>query len=266
MIDSHCHFDFPEFSKLHDAVWSHCHKLGVHNIIIPVVRPDKVDVAVKLSQSKVGIYYAVGLHPWFVADFSVDHGDAYLSVLKTVICRSADDKKCIAIGEAGLDALVDCPLSMQLEVLALQLQLAQRLELPIILHQRKAYPQLLKLLKKYPLSKGGVVHAFSGSLQQAQELWALGFYLGVGGVITYARAKKTRAAIAAMPLASLVLETDAPDMPLEGMQGQANSPVNLPLIAAELALIKGVDIAEVKAQTLLNTQRLFSRIQDCDDE
>ncbi|WP_439135848.1 TatD family hydrolase, partial [Pseudomaricurvus sp.] len=113
-------------------------------------------------------------------------------------------------------------------------------------------------LSHYQPSAGGVIHGFSGSIEQAQQYWRLGFYLGVGGTITYERAKKTRRAIAGMPLESLLLETDAPDMPLDGFQGQPNTPLRLPRIAQCLAELRKAPLADIQKQTAQNTRTLFS--------
>ncbi len=137
------------------------------------------------------------------------------------------DANCVAVGgECGLDfAIADANWERQVELLEAQLKLANDYGLPVILHCRKAFPELLGILKRNPPVAGGVYHGFSGSLSQAEQLIDLGIKIGVGGTITYSRANKTRNTIAALPLAALMLETDAPDMPVAGFQGgQPNRP------------------------------------------
>ena len=130
-------------------------------------------------------------------------------------------------------------------------------QLPLILHGYGAHNELLQILGRYRPEAGGVIHGFSGSRQLAEQYWKLGFYIGVGGTITYERARKTRNAIKELPLEALLLETDAPDMPLSGEQGLDNTPLNLPAIASELAHIKGESVDTVVRQIALNTRQLF---------
>ena len=265
-IDTHCHFSFSEFSGCHESIWQDCQRLGVRRLIIPSVNPDSFPDVKSLSERFDGVFFAVGLHPWFVAEFCEKYGDDASKVLESMLVQQAAHKSCVAIGEVGLDAMIDCSLDKQLPLLEVQLQLACRLGFPVILHQRKTHACIIALLKKYPSLVGGVMHGFSGSLQQAQDLWRLGFYLGVGGVITYARAVKTRKAIQSMPLESLLLETDAPGMPLLGLQGQVNSPVNIPLVAQALAELKGMSLDVIQSQMVINSGSLFKRLnveEDC---
>ena len=145
----------------------------------------------------------------------------------------------------------------QLNILSQQLQLAADFDKPVILHVRKAHDLTLQQLRRVRLSRGGVVHAFSGSEQQAREYIKLGFKLGVGGSITYERARKLRRTFAALPLSALVLETDAPDMPLCGYQGETNYPERAAQVANVLAELRGVTPEEIAAATLQNTREVF---------
>lgn len=137
------------------------------------------------------------------------------------------------------------------------LQLAIEFNKPVILHSVRAHHYLLPILKKYRPQRGGVIHAFSGSYETAKQYWDAGFYLGIGGTISYERAAKTRAAVQQMPLESLVLETDAPDMPLQGTQGQRNSPEKLLEIAHCLAALRAQSVEQIAQQTSANTWKLF---------
>src|SRR5690606_37745894 len=138
---------------------------------------------------------------------------------------------------------------IQQQILALHLELAQELKKPLIVHCHKAHNELIAQLKHYQLSAGGVIHAFSGSLEMAQIYRDMGFLLGIGGTITYERAKKTRNAVKHIGLDALVLESDAPDMPLHGRQGQRNSPALIPLIAQALAELQEVPVDEIARAT-----------------
>ncbi len=138
-----------------------------------------------------------------------------------------------------------------------QLRLAADLDLPVVLHARKSVDQVTEQLRRFPGLRG-MVHSFSGSRQQAERLLALGFYLGLSGAITYPRAKRLRLVAAAIPLDRLLIETDAPDQPPAGHRGQRNEPAYLYEIAATLAEIRGLSIAELAKVTVDNTKTLFA--------
>jgi TatD DNase family protein len=162
-----------------------------------------------------------------------------------------------AIGECGLDATIAIPMDYQEQILRAHIRLAIACNKPLILHHRQSHNSLIRILKQEKFRGQGVVHAFSGSYQIAQTYIDLGFALGVGGTITYSRAKKTRNTIAAINIQHLLLETDAPDMPIEGFQGMPNTPERLLLIAQALAQLKQIPVDEIVAQTTINYQRIF---------
>lgn len=252
-IDTHCHFDADSFAPHRAELWRDCLSSGVTTLVIPGVEPRQWLQARALSQCYAGVYYAQGIHPWWIEKLAVEDKETWLQKLS----QSLDEKKCIAIGECGLDATLKTALENQKSIFELHLQLAQDLNKPVIIHSLKTHAEVLALLKKYRLPAGGVIHAFSGSLEQAQAYWQLGFYLGIGGTITYPRAAKTRRTITAMPLESLVLETDAPYMPLSGHQGQPNRPDLLPIIAQALADLRAQPLQKIAQQTRYNAQHLF---------
>lgn len=266
LIDTHCHFDADEFADKRSALWQACHACGVKKIIIPGVEPKQWQVAAQLSQTYSGIHYAVGIHPWWIEKILPDTLTQGLTQ-GTALADSHDwhislndpsaIQHCVAIGECGLDGRITASLAQQQALFELHLQLAQDYEKPLIIHSVKAHAEILHLLKQYRPPKGGVIHAFSGSLQQAQHYWQLGFYLGIGGTITYERAQKTRHAVTHMPLEALVLETDAPYMPLAGHQGEPNRPDYLPTIAQTLAHLRNQPLDIIARQTTHNAKLLF---------
>lgn len=168
-------------------------------------------------------------------------------------------QKVVAVGEIGLDLYRDDPqFDKQERMLDAQLQLAKRYELPVILHSRRTHDKLAMHLKRHALPRTGVVHGFAGSLQQAERFVQLGYKIGVGGTITYPRASKTREVMARLPLRSLLLETDAPDMPLNGFQGQPNRPEQVTVVFEVLCELRP-EPAEVIAEALYrNTTTLFN--------
>lgn len=258
MIDSHCHFDFSVFDADRADILRAAAGAGVTGIIIPGIHPQQWPSLLQLlsrAPNTCPLWAAVGMHPWWVAEYGAGLTEASFKQQLEVRLRQS---RVVAVGECGLDGSLPIPLSEQLPIFEWQLQLAKDLQRPLILHGHKAHNELLRLLSRYRPPAGGVIHAFSGSVEQAQQYWRLGFYLGVGGTITYERARKTRRALQSMPLESLLLETDAPDMPLSGYQGQRNSPLRLPEVARCLAQLRREPLAVIERQTDLNTRRLFA--------
>lgn len=258
-IDSHCHFDFVDFDLDRAAVWHSCYTQGVQKLIIPGVAPAHWLKAQQICAALPGIYLALGIHPWWIAELQLESPAAQVSLRAQLLAAiESAGQYCVALGETGLDKTIPTPLALQQQLLLMQIELANALHKPLILHSVKTHSELLVLLKQHPVHGGGVLHAFSGSVETAQQFIDRGFLLGVGGTITYARAQKTRAALSKVPLAYLLLETDAPDMPLSGQQGQRNSPEYLPLIAQQLAELRGISVDEVALATSQNAQRLFN--------
>ncbi|HCM9443956.1 TPA: TatD family hydrolase, partial [Enterobacter cloacae subsp. cloacae] len=168
------------------------------------------------------------------------------------------ENKLVAMGEIGLDLYRDNPhFERQQTILDAQLRLAKRHDLPVILHSRRTHDKLAMHLKRIDLPRKGVVHGFSGSLQQAQRFIELGYKVGVGGTITYPRASKTRDVIAQLPLSALLLETDAPDMPLNGFQGQPNRPEQAARVFTTLCELREEPETEIADALLENTRALF---------
>lgn len=248
-VDSHCHLDFSEFDKNRTALLEECEKAGIGRFLIPGTRAASWSKQISLQQQFPQCDLAFGLHPYFLNDVNPMHFQQLESLL-------ASHSKVCALGEIGLDYAIEVPTDVQLQALDAQLALAKQFALPIILHQRKAHHHLIRSLKaQVPIA--GVVHAFSGSLQQAEDYLALGIKLGIGGTISYPRAQKTRTTVAAVPLDMLLLETDSPDMPLYQQQGKANTPMAIPQVARHLAQLKGISERQVRQQCWQNYRSLF---------
>lgn len=259
-IDTHCHFDFSPFDEDREQVWQACAHQGVCAMIVPGVAPDQWSKAAQLSDDYTGISHAVGVHPWWVdkLGYGGAPSQSQLTALQQMLASALNASGCIALGECGLDGAIATPLAIQQQILEVHLELAQELKKPLIIHCHKAHNELIAQLKHHQLSAGGVIHAFSGSLEMAQTYRDMGFKLGIGGTITYERAKKTRNAVAHIALDALVLESDAPDMPLQGRQGQRNSPDLIPLIAQALAELRGLPVEEIARVTSANARQLFA--------
>ncbi len=250
LIDSHCHLDFSEFDTDRKSILSHCEQLGIKNIIVPGVMASGWNRLIAVCQQSDILHPALGLHPMFMEK----HQTEDLKILSENIALH----KPVAIGEIGLDFYIpDHDKAGQVLLFEQQLTIAKDSGLPVILHVRKAHDQTLFLLKKHSV-KGGIVHAFSGSEQQAQQYIKLGFLFGVGGAITHKQATRLRQLFSILPLSSLVLETDAPDMPLADMSEQRNTPENIPTILDCLAEIRSESKAEIATMTTANCQRVFN--------
>ncbi len=269
-FDSHCHFDFVEFNADRAALWQACNAQGITHLLMPGVTPDQWQTAAQLCAQYAGLFYAAGIHPhwieqqpWFktdkenLLDNAVQEKIAMLIQHEFIHSANAHAAHCVAVGECGLDKMISTPLALQQQLLTLHIEVANQLHKPLIIHCVRAHNELIALLKKNKPEAGGVIHAFSGSYEVGQQYVDLGFYLGVGGTITYERAQKTRAAVTKIPLEFLVLETDAPDMPLHGKQGQRNSPEYIPQVAQVLADLRGVTAHAIAEATNRNTMRLF---------
>ncbi len=243
LFDSHCHLDLPELLAEWQQHWLSAQQVGVKACLVPAVCADAWPQLLVMASQQPHIKVALGIHAWWVAASNV----ADLERLENLFSENA---AVCAVGEIGLDfALDDASFSKQTQFFSAQLALAKRLQKPVILHHRKSQPQLLAELKKQQFSVGGILHAFSGSYAQAKAFIDLGFKLGIGGTISYARSQKTRETIKKLPLSALVIETDAPAMPLSGFQGQINTPSQLALVFQYLTELRS-ESAELLAEAL----------------
>lgn len=251
-IDTHCHFDFPPFTGDEEASIQRAAAVGVNKIIIPATEADNFPRVLALAERFPPLYAAVGLHPIVVER----HNDESLAQLEAAIALKP--AKLVAVGEIGLDLYRENPqFERQQYLLDEQLRLAKRYDLPVILHSRRTHDKLALHLKRHNLPRTGVVHGFAGSFQQAERFVQLGYKIGVGGTISYPRASKTRDVMAQLPLSSLVLETDAPDMPLNGYQGQPNRPERVAEVFTHLCSLRHESPEEIVTALQENTHALF---------
>ncbi|MDR6983829.1 TatD DNase family protein [Rheinheimera pacifica] len=225
LFDTHCHLDLPELAIAQTLHWHQAQQAGVAALVIPAVQQSAWQNLLDLQKQQPHWHIALGIHPWWAAKHPLEAVAALEQLL------TAHSSAIVAVGEIGLDfALAEATFAIQQQLFKAQLALAKLHNKPVILHHRKSQPQLLAELKRQQFSEGGILHAFSGSQQQAMAFIDLGFKLGIGGTITYERAEKTRNTVQKLPLESFVLETDAPAMPLAGFQGQVNTPAQLALV------------------------------------
>ncbi|QTF10131.1 metal-dependent hydrolase [Brenneria izadpanahii] len=251
-IDTHCHFDFPPFSENVSESLRLAATAGVERIVIPAVESRYFERVLALSHHHPSLYAALGLHPLYISR----HRDADLELLQDRLHQHP--AKLAAVGEIGLDFYMQTPqLARQCALLEAQLKLARQHDLPVILHSRRSHDRLAQLLRRIDVPRTGVIHGFAGSLEQAQAFIRLGYYIGVGGTITYPRANKTRQAIARLPLDRLLLETDAPDMPVSGYQGEPNRPERIAAVFQSLCQLRPESADDIAGAIYRNTLRLF---------
>jgi TatD DNase family protein len=273
-IDTHCHLDAPEFGHDVAAVRARAAQQGVLHCVLPAVEVAHFDTVRRLAH-EFGDSYALGIHPLYVGHAA----DEDLARLDAALTEHRADPRLVAVGEIGLDYFVPelcgSPLRERQEFFYIeQLKLARKHGLPVILHVRRSADKLLQGLRA--IGNGtpwqGIAHAFNGSLQQAQAFIALGFKLGFGGALTYERAQQLRRLATTLVLDSIVLETDAPDMPPHWLYktaeqraaGEAqgrNEPGELPRIAQVLAGLRGLDAEALAVVTTRNACAALPRLQ-----
>jgi TatD DNase family protein len=253
LVDSHCHLDAEEFDADRDAVVARARAAGVHRQVVPAVTAASWPKLRQVCRAAPGLYPAYGLHPTFLAE----HRPVHLDELRDWVER----ERPLAIGECGLDLFVG-GLDPQAQALYFdgQLRLARDTGLPLVVHARRAVDAVTAAIRRIGGEAGlrGVVHSFSGSPEQARQLWKLGFLVGLGGPLTYERAQRLRRLVAEMPLEFLLLETDAPDQPDAGIRGQRNEPARLATVLETVAMLRQQDPAEIAAITSANAERLFA--------
>jgi TatD DNase family protein len=258
LIDTHCHLDAEEFDPDRASELAASAQQGIHAIIVPAVCANNFQTVIDLAQQYPQCWYALGWHPMYID--AAKPSDMH--ALRELIAKQLQTKhKLLAVGEIGLDYFVTKHnIEAQAYFFTEQLKIAQAFDLPVILHVRRAIDDVLKFLRRYPV-RGGIAHAFNGSLQQADMFVQMGFKLGFGGAMTYTRALKIRELAKIVGLNAIVLETDAPDIPPEwvGQQGR-NSPKELLKIAEVLADLRGMQVAQIIENTSKNSIDIFPNL------
>lgn len=252
LIDTHCHLDVADFDADRAAVLARSRAAGVTRIVVPAVLADGWDHLLDLCRREAGLYPALGLHPVYLER----HAAADVDRLAERIGR----ERPLAVGEIGLDFFVEeLDRRRQQALFEAQLTVARDADLPVLLHVRKAHDQVLATLKRIRV-RGGIAHAFNGSLPQAQQYIDLGFKLGFGGMLTHARSNKLRRLARELPLEALVLETDAPDLTVASHRGGRNSPEYLPECLAALAAARDAEAADIARATTRNAEQVLGLV------
>ncbi|WP_339473466.1 TatD family hydrolase [Pseudomonas sp. RL_5y_Pfl2_69] len=254
LIDTHTHLDFPDFDADRPQLLARSRALGVEKMVVLGVYQSNWQRLWDLVQTDSQLYAAFGLHPVYLND----HRPEQVIELEQWLSRLAGHPQLCAVGEIGLDYfLPELDRDGQQTLFEAQLQLAADFQLPALLHVRRSHAQVIATLKRLRLKRGGIVHAFAGSREEAREYIKLGFKLGLGGAATWPQALRLRKVIADLPLDALVLETDAPDMAPAMHPNQRNSPEYLPDICQALAEVMGISPERLAEASTTNACEVF---------
>ena len=250
IFDSHAHYDSHQFDEDREELLTSMQAHGVGTIVNSAADWDSVTEVVKLAQKYPFVYAAVGLHPDEVGALNEERFEYVKS--------QCQKDKVVAVGEIGLDYYWDNEShDVQKKWFIRQLELARELNLPVIIHSRDAAEDTLKIMKEYATGLRGVIHCFSYSKELAREYVKMGFYIGVGGVVTFKNGKKLKEIVEEIPLERILLETDCPYLAPVPFRGKRNSSQYLTYVAEEIANIRGITYKEVVAQTEENAKTLF---------
>jgi TatD DNase family protein len=257
LVDTHCHLDLSAFDVDLSDVLNRAAKNGVRRILIPGIDLDSSRKAVQLAEEHPGIFAAVGVHPHRASSWNASVAQELRALAQSPAVR--------AIGEIGLDFYRNLsPQDVQRKVFRAQLALAAEVDLPVVVHSRQALTEvmadLLPWAEQLPQdlkTRAGVLHAYAGDLESASEAFARGFYVGIGGPLTYRKAQDRRDITAGMPTDRLLLETDAPYLTPHPYRHQRNEPAHVRLVAQELSKLFGMEEAAIAEITSKNAATLF---------
>ncbi len=252
IFETHAHFDDEAFDEDRAELLSSMQENGIGTIVNATASKRTVEMSLELTKKYPFIYTTIGVHPSDCAEMDDDE----LRWLEDM----CSNEKAVAVGEIGLDYHYDEPSKdIQKKWFEAQIEMARRVKLPIIVHSRDAAKDTMDIMKALKTEEiGGDIHCFSYSVEVAREYLNMGFYIGVGGVITFKNGRKLREVVEYAPIEQIVLETDSPYLSPEPYRGKRNSSLNLPLVAAKIAEIKGITAEEVIAITEENARKLYN--------
>ncbi len=249
LFDTHCHLYMEPLSRDTGAVLERAYASGIERLLIPAVSEDNWDACIALSVFP-GINCALGIHPWWADD------DVDIKFLQ----EKLEESGAVAIGEIGLDWKTEVPRQKQFVLFEKQLQLAQKMDLPVIIHCRNAFEEMLEVLEKIPVR--GVIHAWSRGPQLMNRFLDAGLYISFGGAITRSDAKKAHRSAKLVPSDRFVLETDSPSIGLADVAAGKTEPRHLAQIAQVMSVIRGESLEEIKEAAWVNSLALFGNIDE----
>ncbi len=249
LIDAHCHLDFEAFDDDREAMFERARAAGVGHFLVPGTTRERWPAVLALGE-RDDVHVSLGLHPYFMHEHGADDVEALARLLDA-------HPEVRALGECGIDARFEETLDDQWQLFDAQLRLAKARRLPVVIHCVHANDKVSKRLRQLDLPAGGLIHAFAGSPDQAWKFLDLGFVVGLGGAVTYERAQRLWRAVKSLPEDGFVLETDSPDMPLCGYQGQRNEPARIVQVCEMVAKLRGETPEAVAAQSTATAGRVF---------
>lgn len=251
IFDTHAHYDDEAFDANREELLRQMPEKGIGRIVNMAAAPESIDRCLELAHRYPYIYCGLGIHPENCAEMTEE--------LLEEIRGKLEDEKAVAVGEIGLDYYWPEPdPELQRHWFERQLDLAREAGKPVVIHSRNAAADTLRILqKKHAEDLGGVIHCYSYSVELAREYVKMGFYIGVGGVVTFKNARKLVEVVEALPLERLVLETDCPYLAPVPYRGKRNSSLHLPLVAEKIAQLKGTTAEEVARVTWQNAEKLY---------
>lgn len=250
MIDTHTHINCIEEISVEDIIKNALDK-GVEKLIVPAAYPTDIEVVKELAQKYENVYGLLGVHPSEVKGWNDDLIDKIKEYSKS--------SKIVGIGEIGLDYYWDKSFNdLQKEVFIKQIKLANELNFPISVHDREAHKDTFDILTEYNKNSAVVMHCFSGSVEFMKECVKQGWYIAIGGVVTFKKTIKMKEVAKEVPLDKLLLETDAPYLTPVPYRGKTNQPAYVKYVAEEIASIRGISFEEVDEITTQNAKKVFS--------
>ncbi|MFC1501415.1 TatD family hydrolase [Elusimicrobiota bacterium] len=251
-IDTHCHLLDNKFNDDLNDVIKRAEEFNVRKFIEIGCEPDDWNKTLDFVNANPDFYGVIGIHPQEAKLSNIEK----LNILKDLLKQ----EKIKAVGETGLDYYYEnSPRETQEKVFIDHLKLAQKINKPVVIHCRDAYNDLINILGEFGRIPG-VIHCFSGSVDEGKNLVNMGFLLGIDGPVTYPKASSLRETVEAVPIEKIILETDSPYLPPQEYRGQRNEPCYLPIIAEEIANIKNISIEDVEKITTENAVKLFKLI------
>lgn len=252
IFESHAHYDDEAFNEDRDELLSSMRENGIEYVVNVGASLASTKATIELVKQYPFMYGAVGVHPSDTAELD-ENSFKWLR-------EQCKQEKIVAIGEIGLDYYWDEPdRDIQKLWFRRQLQLAREVSLPVIIHSRDAAKDTLDIIKEEKANElNGVIHCFSYAREMAREYLNMGYYLGIGGIVTFSNAKKLKEVVEYVPLENILLETDAPYLSPVPNRGKRNSSLNIPYIAKEIAAIKKISYDEVIKVTNKNARKLFN--------
>lgn len=252
LVDSHAHLDLPEFDNDQNEVIKRAKKSGIDYILTIGINSESCSKAIKLADSYDFIYASIGIHPHDAKDVNEN--------TYTVLKLLANNKKVLAFGEIGLDFHRNLsPRDIQIKIFREQINLANELKLPVIIHNRDAHKETLEILREEGAKNlGGIIHCFSGDYSMASSCIDMGFYISIPGTVTFPKALELQEIVKKLPISKILIETDCPFLTPVPYRGKRNEPSFIRYVAEKIASLKGISFEEVAEITSQNFRSLFA--------